>query len=155
MIYIILQAIIFCRVLWRGMKKLAASTENDVDDRLVHFLQRFYILVLLFVVFLAILKTHNIEITPFLASAGIAGIAIGMAAKETLADIFAGVFLIADRPVRVGDRVKIDSIGKHWGSWGDIVDLGLRRTRIKNTDGVIVNYPNSLLANSVITNFPL
>ena len=36
---------------------------------------------------------------------------------------------------------------------GDIVDLGLRRTRIKNTDGVIVNYPNSLLANSVITNF--
>ena len=141
------------RIVLRGMKKVAASTENDVDDRLVHFLQRFYILVLLFVVFLAILKAHQIEITPFLASAGIAGIAIGMAAKETLADIFAGVFLIADRPVRVGDRVKIDSIGKHWGSWGDIVDLGLRRTRIKNTDGVIVNYPNSLLANSVITNF--
>ncbi len=141
------------KILLRGMKRVAASTENDVDDRLVHFLQRFYILVLLFVAFLAILRVHDIEITPFLASAGIAGIAIGMAAKETLADIFAGVFLIADRPVRVGDRVKIDSIGKHWGSWGDIVDLGLRRTRIKNTDGVIVNYPNSLLANSVITNF--
>ena len=76
-----------------------------------------------------------------------------MAAKETLADILAGVFLIADRPVRVGDRVKIDSIGKHWGSWGDVVDMGLRRTQIRNTDGVIVNYPNNLLANSVITNF--
>ena len=95
----------------------------------------------------------GIAITPLLASAGIAGIAIGMAAKETLADILAGIFLIADRPVRVGDRVKIDSIGKHWGSWGDVVDMGLRRTRIRNTDGVIVNYPNSLLANSVITNF--
>lgn len=141
------------RVLLRGMKKVAASTENDVDDRLVHFFQRFYIVVLLFALFLVVLKIHEIEITPFLASAGIAGIAIGMAAKETLADIFAGVFLIADRPVRVGDRVKIDSIGKHWGSWGDILDLGLRRTKIKNTDGVIVNYPNSLLANSVITNF--
>ncbi|MDB4508168.1 mechanosensitive ion channel family protein [Akkermansiaceae bacterium] len=141
------------RVLLRGIKKVAASTENDVDDRLVHFFQRFYIVVLLFALFLVVLKIHKIEITPFLASAGIAGIAIGMAAKETLADIFAGVFLIADRPVRVGDRVKIDSIGKHWGSWGDILDLGLRRTKIKNTDGVIVNYPNSLLANSVITNF--
>ncbi len=143
----------FSRLVLRGMKKVASSTENDLDDRLVHFIQRFYLLVLLFVLFLVILRIHGVEITPFLASAGIAGIAIGMAAKETLADILAGIFLIADRPIRVGDRVKIDSIGKHWGAWGDVVDLGLRRTRIKNTDGVIANYPNGLLANSVITNF--
>ncbi len=91
--------LIISRVLLRGMNKVAASTDNDVDDRLVHFLQRFYILVLVFVVFLVILRIHEIEITPFLASAGIAGIAIGMAAKETLADVFAGVFLIADRPI--------------------------------------------------------
>lgn len=145
--------LLISRVFLRGLKRVAESTENDVDDRLVHFLQRFYLIVLCFVLFLVILKLHGIAITPFLASAGIAGIAIGMAAKETLADILAGVFLIADRPVRVGDRVKIDSIGKHWGSWGDVVDMGLRRTQIRNTDGVIVNYPNNLLANSVITNF--
>lgn len=145
--------LLISRVFLRGLKRVADSTENDIDDRLVHFLQRFYLLVLCFVIFLIILKLHGIAITPFLASAGIAGIAIGMAAKETLADILAGVFLIADRPVKVGDRVKIDSIGKHWGSWGDVVDMGLRRTQIRNTDGVIVNYPNNLLANSVITNF--
>ncbi|MDA7935035.1 mechanosensitive ion channel [Akkermansiaceae bacterium] len=94
--------LVISRIVLRGMKRVAASTENDVDDRLVHFLQRFYILVLLFVLFLAILRIHGIAITPFLASAGIAGIAgiaIGMAAKETLADILAGIFLIADRPV--------------------------------------------------------
>lgn len=145
--------LIISRIVLRGMKKIAQSTENDLDDRLVHFLQRFYILVLIFVLFLVVLRIHGVEITPFLASAGIAGIAIGMAAKETLADILAGIFLIADRPIRVGDRVKIESIGKHWGAWGDVVDLGLRRTRIKNTDGVIANYPNGMLANSVITNF--
>ena len=145
--------LLISKVFLRGLKRVADSTENDVDDRLVHFLQRFYLLALCFILFLVILKLHGIAITPFLASAGIAGIAIGMAAKETLADILAGVFLIADRPVRVGDRVKIDSIGKHWGSWGDVVDMGLRRTQIRNTDGVIVNYPNNLLANSVITNF--
>ena len=145
--------LLISRVFLRGLKKFAESTANDVDDRLVHFLQRFYLLVLCFILFLTTLRLHGIAITPFLASAGIAGIAIGMAAKETLADILAGVFLIADRPVRVGDRIKIDSIGKHWGSWGDVVDMGLRRTQIRNTDGVIVNYPNNLLANSVITNF--
>ena len=107
--------LLISRVFLRGLKRVADSTENDIDDRLVHFLQRFYLLVLCFVIFLIILKLHGIAITPFLASAGIAGIAIGMAAKETLADILAGVFLIADRPVKVGDRVKIDSIGKHWG----------------------------------------
>ena len=112
--------LLISKVFLRGLKRVADSTENDVDDRLVHFLQRFYLLALCFILFLVILKLHGIAITPFLASAGIAGIAIGMAAKETLADILAGVFLIADRPVRVGDRVKIDSIGKHWGSWGDV-----------------------------------
>ena len=145
--------LIISRIVLHGMRKVAARTDNDLDDRLVHFLQRFYVIVLIFIAFLISLRIHGIQITPFLASAGIAGIAIGMAAKETLADILAGVFLIADRPIRVGDRVKIDSIGRHWGAWGDVVDLGLRRTRIRNTDGVIVNYPNNLLANSIITNF--
>ena len=47
----------------------------------------------------------------------------------------------------------LERIGQHWGSWGDVVDIGLRRTKIRNPDGVVVNYPNSVLATSVITNF--
>lgn len=141
--------------LLRGMERMAAATSNDLDDRLVLFFKRFYLLVLAFLLFLLVLKNHGVEITPFLASAGIAGIAIGLAAKETLADIFAGVFLIADRPIRIGDRIKIDRIGRHWGGWGDVLEIGLRRTQIRNTDGVIVDYPNNLLANSVITNFSI
>ena len=137
----------------RALDRLAGATDNDLDDRLVHFLRSFYKLVLIFGLFLVILRIHNIEITPLLASAGIAGIALGLAAKETLADILAGVFLITDRPIRTGDRVKIERIGKHWGAWGDVIDIGLRRTCIRNTDGVAVNYPNNVLANSIITNF--
>ena len=139
----------------RTLQRIADATENDLDDRLLMFFRRFYLILLLVISLLTILKNHDVEITPLLASAGIAGIAIGLAAKETLADIFAGIFLIADRPIRIGDRIKIDRIGKHWGSWGDVVDIGFRRTQVKNTDGVIVNYPNNLLANSVITNFSI
>ena len=140
-------------VVLRGLDRLAAATENDLDDRLVYFLRRFYLLVLVFALFLFILTIHGVKITAFLASAGIAGIAIGLAAKETLSDILSGIFLITDQPARMGDRVKIESPGRHWGGWGDVVDVGLRRTQIRNTDGVIVNYPNNVLANSVITNF--
>jgi len=145
---------VFARsVVLRKMEQLAANTSNDLDDRLVHFIRQFLWLIALFLTVLVVLRINHIEITPLLAGAGIAGIAVGLAAKELLADILSGVFLITDRPLRVGDRVKIEHIGRHWGGWGDVVDIGLRRTRIRNTDGVVVNYPNSVLCNSVITNF--
>lgn len=137
------------------LEKLAATTDNDFDDRLIHFLKQFLWLAAMFAGLVWVLRINGIEVGPVLAGAGIFGIAIGLAAKETLADILAGIFLIADRPIRIGDRIVIDKIGKHWGGWGDVIDIGLRRTVIRNTDGVIVNYPNSMLAASTIKNFSM
>ncbi len=142
-------------VLLRRLELLAAKTDNDFDDRLVHFLKQFLWLVAMFAGLVWVLRINGIRVGPVLAGAGIFGIAIGLAAKETLADILAGIFLIADRPIRIGDRIIIDKIGKHWGGWGDVVDIGLRRTIIRNTDGVIVNYPNAVLAASTIKNFSI
>jgi len=142
-------------VLLRRLELLAAKTDNDFDDRLIHFLKQFLWLVALFTGLIWVLKINGIQVGPVLAGAGIFGIAIGLAAKETLADILAGIFLITDRPIRIGDRIIIDKIGKHWGGWGDVVDIGLRRTTIRNTDGVIVNYPNAVLAASTIKNFSI
>nr|CAA6830486.1 MAG: Unknown protein [uncultured Thiotrichaceae bacterium] len=142
-------------VIVRRLEKVTAMTDNDFDDRVVHFLKQFLWLVALFGGLIWVLKINGIKVAPVLAGAGIFGIAIGLAAKETLADILAGIFLIADRPIRIGDRIIIDKIGKHWGGWGDVVDIGLRRTTIRNTDGVIVNYPNAVLASSTIKNFSM
>lgn len=142
-------------VLLRRLETLASKTDNDFDDRLIHFLKQFLWLAALFAGLVWVLKINGIQVGPVLAGAGIFGIAIGLAAKETLADILAGIFLIADRPIRIGDRIIIDKIGKHWGGWGDVVDIGLRRTTIRNTDGVIVNYPNAVLASSTIKNFSI
>jgi len=145
-----------CRfVLLRRLEALASKTDNDFDDRLIHFIKQFLWLAALFFGLVWVLKINGIQVGPVLAGAGIFGIAIGLAAKETLADILAGIFLIADRPIRIGDRIIIDKIGKHWGGWGDVVDIGLRRTTIRNTDGVIVNYPNAVLASSTIKNFSI
>lgn len=135
------------------MEKIVAETSNDLDDRLVHFFKQFLWVIALFFTLIIVLRINEVAISPLLAGAGIFGVALGFAAKETIADILSGIFLITDRPIRVGDRVKLENIGRHWGAWGDVMDIGLRRTQIRNTDGVVVNYPNSLLANSVISNF--
>jgi len=142
-------------VLLRRLGKIADQTDNDFDDRIIHFLKQFLWLAAIFGGVVWVLTIYGIAIGPVLAGAGIFGIAIGLAAKETLADILAGIFLIADRPIKIGDRIIIDKIGKHWGGWGDVVDIGLRRTTIRNTDGVIVNYPNAVLAASTIKNFSM
>ncbi|MBW2182112.1 MAG: mechanosensitive ion channel, partial [Deltaproteobacteria bacterium] len=143
----------FRTVILSRIERAVTATSNDLDDRMVQFIKQFLWLIALFATVAIVLKINSIKISPLLAGAGIFGVSIGFAAKETIADILSGIFLITDRPIRVGDRVKIEQIGRHWGAWGDIEDIGLRRTRIRNTDGISVNYPNSLLANSVITNF--
>ncbi len=140
-------------VILSKIEKAVEATSNDLDDRMVQFVKQFLWIVAILSTVTLVLKINSIKISPLLAGAGIFGVSIGFAAKETIADILAGIFLIADRPIRVKDRIKIERIGRHWGGWGDVEDIGLRRTRIRNTDGVSVNYPNSLLANSVITNF--
>ena len=151
-------AMLLLYLLWRSiflprLKALARATSNDLDDRLVLLAQQFVGLILFFAFVALVAKVNGLKISPLLAGAGILGVSLGFAAKNTLADILAGIFLIADQPIRKGDRVKIDRVGNHWGGWGDVVDIGLRRTQVRNTDGVIVNYPNGLLANRVIINF--
>ena len=151
---IIIFIYVFTRsIIIKQLEKISSKTSNDIDDRLVHFIKKFFGFVTFFLTVVVLLYINNIEISPLLAGAGIASVALGFAAKETIADILAGIFLISDRPIRIGDRVKIDFIGRHWGAWGDVVDIGIRRTRIRNTDGVVVIYPNSQLSNSIINNF--
>jgi len=102
-------AYIFCRFFFiRRLEKIAANTSNDLDDRLVHFIKQFLWVIALFITIVFVLRINRIEISPLLAGAGIFGVALGFAAKETIADIFSGIFLIADRPIRIGDRVRIE-----------------------------------------------
>lgn len=155
---VILVSIIFYlfmkRIVLRKLEHLSGKTANDLDDRFIHFANQFLWVLMSFVAALGVLKSFDIAISPLLAGAGIFGVALGFAAKESIADILAGVFLITDRPIRIGDRINFDAIGGgQWGGWGDVVDIGLRRTRVRNSDGVCINYPNNLLSNSVITNF--
>ncbi len=95
----------------------------------------------------AILMIWNVSLTPIFASAGIAGIAIAMAAKDSLANFFGGISIFMDKSYKVGDYIILDS-----GERGAVVDIGIRSTRIKTRDDVLITIPNSIMANAKIIN---
>ena len=89
----------------------------------------------------------QIDMTAWLASAGIAGMAVGFAAKDTLANLFSGVFILADAPYKIGDYIVLDT-----GERGKVTHIGLRSTRLLTRDDVEITIPNSIMGNSKITN---
>ncbi len=89
----------------------------------------------------------SIPLTSWLASAGVIGIAIGFAAKDTLSNLFSGVFIVADSPYKVGDFVVLDNTTR-----GQVLEIGMRSTRLLTRDDVEVTVPNSVIANSQIVN---
>ena len=94
-----------------------------------------------------ILLAWNVDVTAWLASAGIVGIAVGFAAKDTLANLFAGLFILADRPYKMGDYLVLDS-----GERGRVTHIGIRTTRLQTNDDVEVIIPNAEMANARIVN---
>ena len=94
-----------------------------------------------------VLSVWQVNLTPLFASAGIAGIAVALAAKDTLANFFGGISIFADKTFKVGDYIILDSAQR-----GEVVEVGIRSTRIKTRDDVLITIPNSLLANSKIIN---
>ena len=93
------------------------------------------------------LSIWKVNLTPLFASAGIAGIAVALAAKDTLANFFGGISIFVDRSFKVGDYIILDS-----GERGEVVDIGIRSTKMKTRDDVLITVPNSILANAKIIN---
>lgn len=89
----------------------------------------------------------NINITAWIASAGIIGLALSFAAKDTLANIFGGVTIFADKPFKVGDYINLDT-----GERGVITHIGVRSTRILTRDDIEITVPNGILATTTIVN---
>jgi small-conductance mechanosensitive channel len=127
---------------------IAEKTESDLD-RIVPILLSTARYLIWFVVFLLLLANFNIDITALLAAAGIAGIALALAAQDLLSNFLGGAIIAIDKPFRIGDRVKVDTF------FGDVVSLGPRSTRIKTLDSQIITIPNSTVTKGVVINFSM
>ncbi|HVY70610.1 MAG TPA: mechanosensitive ion channel family protein [Verrucomicrobiae bacterium] len=130
--------------LWH--KRVEAAGEGVLDMQLFPVIRKS---LKVFVVLVAVLVTAQnlgINVTGLLASLSIGGLAVGLAAQDTLSNLFGAVALFADKPFRIGDRIQIDAID------GMVEAIGLRSTRIRHLDGYLVTVPNRTMANASLTN---
>jgi small-conductance mechanosensitive channel len=99
---------------------------------------------------LVLLDALGVQITPLLTALGVGGLAVALALQDTLSNLFAGVHLLADKPIRVGDYVKIaDTIE------GYVVDVGWRSTRVRMLQNNVVIVPNKRVAESIVINYDM
>jgi small-conductance mechanosensitive channel len=136
-------------------KQMAEKTENKVDDIVFDLLNKFAGAIIFITAIIIVLDLLGVNIMPFIAGAGVAGIAIGFAAKDTLSNLIAGILLIVDRPFEIGDRIEVWSAPSGSATWGDVIDIGLRATKIRTTDNIIIVIPNNEIMTRDIINYTL
>lgn len=88
----------------------------------------------------------HIEIKTLLAGLSVGGLALGLAAQDTVANVFGAVSILLDKPFHIGDRIRVETVD------GTVESIGLRSTRIRSLDGHHVTVPNKLMGNAIITN---
>jgi len=136
-------------------KNLADKTKTKVDDIIFDLLNKFSGAIIYATAAILALDILGINVMPFIAGAGVAGIVIGFAAKDTLSNLIAGVLLIIDRPFEIGDRIEVWSAPAGSATWGDVIDIGLRATKIKTTDNIMIIIPNNEIMKRDIVNYTI
>jgi small-conductance mechanosensitive channel len=131
---------------------VAAASERRAIGGAVTGLARTAVRMLVLIIGgLVLLSSLGIAITPLLTALGVGGLAVALALQDTLSNLFAGVHLLADKPIRVGDYVRLSAENVE----GYVLDVGWRSTRIRMLQNNVVVVPNKKVAESVITNFDL
>lgn len=121
--------------------------EKNLGSEFMPIFENIWSFVIILGLFFIVLTVWMVDITPFLASAGIAGIAIGFAARDTIANFFGSISLYLDDTYRVGDYITLDS-----GESGVVRDISIRSTVIQTRDDILVTVPNSVLNSATIIN---
>ena len=131
---------------WFG-NRLAQRHGDGLNRQLIPLLEKLITIFLVATALIITLKHFNYDILSLVTALGIGSLAIGLAAKDTLANMISGFTLMIDRPFRIGDRIQLKD-----GNWGDVTDIGLRTTKIKTADNTLLIIPNSDLCNNLLTN---
>ena len=130
--------------------KVAKDTNNKFDNVLVPMLSKTSKVLVISFGTLLIAHSFTFDIGSILAGLGIGGVAVALAAKDTISNLFGSVTVIMDRPFLIGDYVSLDK-----GLEGTIEEVGFRSTRIRTPYQSLVSIPNNVLANMAIDNFGL
>lgn len=137
----------FSRILFTQLREKAEHEHQETIENVLPFLNNVVIIGITLLVFLTGLSFWGININPALASAGVVGVAVAFAAKDTVANIFGGISVIFDKPYKSGDYVIIQDKYR-----GEVIQIGIRSTKIRTRDNVLLTVPNSIMATDAIVN---
>ncbi len=131
--------------LYQTIEKKAAEETSKIN--LYTFLENITHILIIIITIIILLSIWKINTNPLLTSAGILGIVIGFAAKDTIANFFGGISIFFDQPYKIGDYVIVKNDYR-----GEIIDIGMRSTRIKTRDNILVSVPNSVMVTDFVIN---
>jgi MscS family membrane protein len=132
---------------WRQRAK--AAEDDQFNKELLPIIRNSLRVFVIIVAFLVTSQNLGLNITGLVASLSIGGLALGLAAQDTLANLFGAVSVLVDKPFRIGDRIQLDNVD------GVVEQIGFRSTRVRNQDGYLVTIPNKAVGNATITNIAL
>ncbi len=144
-IYLIWKAV-FAFVDWFE-RDVALKTETIIDEKIIYTLRKILKAGFVVITIMIIADHFDAPFSKLWAAAGIGSLAVALAAKDTFANIISGIIILFDRPFLVGDRVELTD-----GTFGDVVDIGLRSTKILSFDNTINIIPNAEISTQRITN---
>lgn len=146
---------IICMLIYRTLNECLAwylerkqgNESGGLSSHLLPVAEKVAMLFIMAGALMVVMKHFNYDILSLVTALGIGSLAIGMAAKDTLAHLISGFTIMLDRPFRIGDRIQLAG-----GQTGDVQDIGLRSTKIKTLDNQLLIIPNSDLCNTQVTN---
>ena len=128
---------------------IARKTSSNIDDVIIPIVEKVGVVIIALVALGYVLGYLNIDLTIFVAGGVVISMVIAFAAQETLSNFFSGIFILTDRPFKVGDKIILPD-----GDWYEVRHIGMRSTRLfRFKDASLVTIPNNSLANEKIANF--
>jgi len=127
--------------------RLVGRTESTLDDNLRPFVRKSLRAFIVFIAVIMTIQNLGYSISGLLASLGIGGLAVALAARDTLANVFGSLMIILDRPFVIGDWINAGDLE------GTVEEVGFRSTKIRTFAQTLISVPNSVIANMAVDNF--
>ena len=128
-------------------RDIARKTATRLDEKIIPTFRKILKIIIYIVTFMFISDHFKWPLSKIWAMAGIGSLAVALAAKDTFSNIICGIIILIDRPFLVGDRIELSD-----GTFGDVIDIGIRSTKILSFDNTIYILPNTEISNKRITN---
>ncbi len=134
-------------VLTAYLKVYTQKTKTTLDDQLLPLFRKTAKVLAFIIVFIWVAQALNYKVSTLIAGLGLGGFAIALGLQDTLSNLFGSIFILFDRPFKVGDRIKVEGVD------GIVEDIGMRSTRIRTLSKTLASIPNKTVASTKIDNF--